>query len=376
MRPKFTIGIEEEFQTIDPRTRELRSHVSEIIEEGRLLLGEQIKPEMHRSVVEVGTAICKDVKEARQEVYRLRSIVHSLALKNNLRIAASGTHPFSDWRNEPITPNERYFEIVEELQDVARSNLIFGLHVHIGIEDRETVIAILNAARYFVPHILALSTNSPFWLGRNTGLKSVRSSIFKKFPRTGVPDYFASWSEFDNFVKLLIKTGCIDNGKKIWWDIRPHTFYPTLEFRMCDIPLRADETVALAALIQAIVVKLYGLYEKNLGFRMYRRSLIEENKWRAARYGLDGKLIDFGKKEEVLMRDLVRELLAFVDDVVDSLGSRQELNYIYQILEEGTGADRQLEVFRRTGDLRMVVDYITEETVRDVPQYLSAQSPH
>ncbi|MBI1748347.1 MAG: carboxylate-amine ligase [Acidobacteria bacterium] len=375
MRPKFTIGIEEEFQTVDPRTRELRSHVSEIIEEGRILLGEQIKPEMHRSVVEVGTAICRNIQEARQEVCRLRSIVSALAVKNDLRIAASGTHPFSDWRNEPITPNERYFEIVEELQDVARSNLIFGLHVHIGIEDRETVIAILNAARYFVPHILALSANSPFWLGRNTGLKSVRSSIFKKFPRTGVPDYFASWSEFDNFVKLLIKTGCIDNGKKIWWDIRPHTFYPTLEFRMCDITMRADETIAMAALIQAIVVKLYSLYEKNLGFRIYRRSLIEENKWRAARYGISGKLIDFGKREEVPTRDLIRELLAFVDDVVDELGSRQELNYIYQILEEGSGADRQLEVYRKTGDLRIVVDYIADETMRGIPQQFSATSP-
>jgi carboxylate-amine ligase len=374
MKPNFTIGIEEEFQTVDPETRELRSHISEIIEEGKMILGEQIKPEMHRSVVEVGTAICKNVQEARREVTRLRTIVHNLAFKNGLKIAAAGTHPFSDWRHEEITQHERYYGIVEELQDVARSNLIFGLHVHIGIEDRETSIALLNAARYFVPHILALSTNSPFWLGRNTGLKSVRTSIFKKFPRVGIPDYFSSWAEFDNYIKLLIKTGCIDNGKKIWWDLRPHAFFSTIEFRVCDIPLRIDETIALAALIQAITVKLYSLYEKNLGFRVYRRSLIEENKWRAARYGLDGKLIDFGKQKEVPMRELAYEMLEFVDDVVDELGSRQELEYIKTIVQEGTGADRQLEVFRKTQDMKAVVDYITSETIRGINQETIAAS--
>jgi len=248
------------------------------------------------------------------------------------------------------------------MQLVARANLIFGLHVHIGIEDRETAIHMMNHARYFLPHILALSTNSPFWLGMNTGLKSYRCKVFDKFPRTNIPDYFPSWGEYENFIKLLIKTNCIDNAKKIWWDIRPHPFFNTIEFRVCDIPMRADETIALAALIQATVAKLYKLYTANQGFRLYRRALIMENKWRAARYGLEGKLIDFGKQKEVPARDLVHEYLEFIDDVVDELESREELEYIHKILETGSGADRQLRVFQETGDLKKVVDYIIEET--------------
>ena len=249
------------------------------------------------------------------------------------------------------------------MQTVARANLIFGLHVHIGVEDRETAIHLMNAARYFVPHILALSTNSPFWVGMNTGLKSYRCKVFDKFPRTNLPDFFPSWGEYENFVKVLVKTNCIDNPKKIWWDIRPHPNFDTLEFRVCDIPMRADETVALAALIQATVAKLYKLYSANQSFRMYRRSLLMENKWRAARYGISGKLIDFGKQTEVPFRDLMQEYLAFVDDVVDELECREEINYVHKILEMGTGADRQLRVFQESdGDLRAVVDYIIEET--------------
>jgi len=220
----------------------------------------------------------------------------------------------------------------------------------------------MNAARYFLPHILALSTNSPFWLGMETGFKSYRCKVFDKFPRTNIPDYFTSWGEYESFVNLLVQTNCIDNAKKIWWDIRPHPNFSTLEFRTCDIPMRADETIAIAALIQATVAKLYKLFEANQGFRLYRRALIMENKWRAVRYGLDGKLIDFGKRIEVPVRDLIHEYLNFVDDVVDELGSRQEINYIHKILENGTGADRQLKVFHETNDLTRVVDFMIEET--------------
>ncbi len=256
---------------------------------------------------------------------------------------------------------------------VARANLIFGLHVHVGVEDREVAIHLMNAARYFLPHILALSTNSPFWLGMDTGLKSYRCKVFDKFPRTNIPDYFPSWGEYDSFVKLLIKTNCIDNAKKIWWDIRPHPNFPTLEFRICDVPLRADETLAIAALIQATIAKLYKLHAANQGFRLYRRVLIMENKWRALRYGIDGKLIDFGKQTEVPVRDLIYEYLNFVEDVVDELGSRQYINYIHRILEMGTGADRQLRVYRETGDLKKVVDYMIEETQAGLmPQSVNA----
>jgi glutamate---cysteine ligase / carboxylate-amine ligase len=363
MKPTFTIGIEEEYQTVDPVTRDLRSHIhAEIIEKGKLLLQERVKAEMHQSVVEVGTSVCSNIKDAKAEVKKLRRDMITLAKENGLRLASAATHPFADWRVQEIYPDERYHNIVEDMQLVARANLIFGLHVHIGVEDRETAIHMMNHARYFVPHILALSTNSPFWLGMNTGLKSYRCKVFDKFPRTNIPDYFPSYGEYENFVKLLIKTGCIDNAKKIWWDIRPHPFFNTIEFRICDIPMRVDETIALAALIQATVAKLYKLYEANQGFRLYRRALIMENKWRAARYGLNGKMIDFGKQTQVPVRELILEYLKFVDDVVDELGSREEIEYVHKIMEMGSGADRQIHVFEETGDLKKVVDYIIEET--------------
>lgn len=363
----FTLGIEEEFQIIDPSTGGLRSRVNEILDEGRMILGEQIKPEMHQSMVEVGTMVCRDIHEARADVTKLRRVIAELAGSKGLAIAAASTHPFSDWADQEIFQHERYFALIEELQQSARSLLIFGMHVHVGIQDKEAIIAVMNAARYMLPHVYALSASSPFWIRKNTGMKSFRYEVFKQFPRTGIPDYFNSWSEFENYVNLLIKTGCIDNGKKIWWDVRPHPFFPTLEFRVCDIPSRVEETLTIAALFQAITAKLYKLYRQNLGFRIYRRSLIEENKWRAARYGLDGKLIDFGKSEEVPVRKLILELLEFIDDVVDELGSREQINYVYKILEDGTSADRQLKVYKESGgDMRAVIDMLARETVEGV----------
>ena len=312
-RPSFTIGIEEEYQTIDPVTRDLRSHIhSEIIAKGKLRMEERIKAEMHQSVVEVGTGVCKNIKDAKAEVIELRREMIALARENGLLLAAGATHPFADWRTQEIYPDERYHRVVEDMQLVARANLIFGLHVHVGVEDRETTIHLMNSMRYFLPHLLALSTNSPFWLGMNTGLKSYRCKVFDKFPRTNIPDTFSSWSEFDNLVNLLIRTHCIDNAKKIWWDIRPHPFFNTLEIRICDIPLRVEETLALAALIQATLVKLYHLHSRNQSFRQYGRSLLMENKWRASRYGINGKLIDFGREVEVDERSLIGEYLEFV----------------------------------------------------------------
>jgi len=363
MLPSLTIGIEEEYQTIDPQTRDLRSHIGlEIIEKGRKVLVERVKPEMHQSVVEVGTRVCRNIQEARDELVMIRRSMIDLAKQNGLRLAAAASHPFALWSQQEIYPDERYHTIVEDMQMVARANLIFGLHVHIGVEDPETAIHIMNAARYFLPHILALSTNSPFWQGIETGLKSYRCKVFDKFPRTNIPDYFPSYGEYESFINLLIKTKCIDNAKKIWWDIRPHPYYSTLEFRICDIPMRVDETLALAALIQATVAKLYKLHSMNQGFRLYRRALIMENKWRAVRYGIDGKLIDFGKRVEVPLRDLMEEYFEIIDDVVDGLGCRSEINYIREILRNGTGADRQLRVWRETQDLKQVVDYIIQET--------------
>ena len=368
MFDQFTLGIEEEFQIVDPESRELRSHVSEFLEEGKMILGEQIKPEMIQSMIEVGTGICHNIQEARADISNLRGIIALLAEKNGLKIVAASTHPISRWQDQKIFDDERYELLVQELQTVARSLLIFGLHVHVGIPDRERQIHIMNASRYFLPHILALTTSSPFWMGHNTGLKSYRSEVFKQFPRSDIPDHFDSYSGFQRYVELLVKTGCINDGKKIWWDCRPHPFFPTLEFRICDIPTRVDDTVAIAALFQAIVAKLTKLIEKNLGFRLYRRMLIQENKWRAVRWGLDGMMIDFGKQKEVPTRDLVLELLEFVDDVLDDLGSRKEVEHIHTILARGTSADEQLRVYNETNDLKAVVDRLMELTMENVPR--------
>jgi carboxylate-amine ligase len=375
MFDEFTLGIEEEFQIVDPQTRQLRSHVSEILDEGKMLLGEQIKPEMIQSMVEVGTGICRNIQEARADITRLRSIISHLARKKGLEIVAASTHPISQWKEQKIYDDPHYELLIEELQMVARSLLIFGLHVHVGVADRERQIHIMNASRYFLPHVLALTTSSPFWLGTNTGLKSYRSEVFKKFPRTDIPDHFDSYQSFQRYVELLLKTKSISNPKKIWWDIRPHPNFPTLEFRICDIPTRVDDTIAIAALFQAIVAKLSKLIDKNLGFRLYRRMLIQENKWRAVRYGLEGKLIDFGKQKEVPVRDLILELLEFVDEVVDELGSRKEIEHIHTILERGTSADEQLQVFRETNELTSVVDRLIERTMENVPRDVDLTAP-
>jgi carboxylate-amine ligase len=357
----FTLGVEEEYMVIDPVTRELKSHEQKIVHEGQKILKDKVKAEMHQAVVEVGTDICQDIDEAFKDVASLRGNIAQIAGDMGLWIGASGTHPFSHWENQLITDHVRYNQIVNELQEAARSNLIFGLHVHVGMEDRKMAIHIANTARYFLPHVYALSTNSPFWEGRETGYKSFRTKVFDKFPRTGIPDYFENIEAYENYVNLLIKTNCIDNAKKIWWDLRVHPFFNTVEFRICDVPMTINETITIAALFQAICAKIYKLRGQNLNFMIYQRSLINENKWRAGRYGIDGTLIDFGKETEVNTRLLIYELLDFVDDVVDELGSRHIISYVSRIFEQGTGADRQLAVYRDTNSLVSVVDYIHDQ---------------
>jgi carboxylate-amine ligase len=363
MAHRFTIGVEEEFQIIDPETLELRSHVVQLISSAAARgVGDLVKQEMHQSIVETGTRICENVSELRLEMHRTRSELVLAAESTGLRVAAAGTHPFSSWIDQVISPGERYQNIVEEMGQLARSLLIFGMHIHIAMPDKQTTIDMMNMVRYFLPHLLALSTSSPFWMGRNTGLKSFRTTVFRRFPRTGIPEVFESWSEYENFINLLVKLNCIDTGKKIWWDVRPHPTYGTLEFRMFDTATRVEEAVAIAALTQAIVVKLHRLYTHNQSWRIYRRALIEENKWRAARYGIEGKLIDFGREAEVPMRELMLELMEFIDDVVDDLGSRSSVEYVHTILNEGTSAERQLRVYQQTGDLKEVVRHLVMET--------------
>jgi carboxylate-amine ligase len=355
---QFTIGVEEEYMILDPTTKELKSHQRAIVTEGQKLFNDKIKAEMHQAVVEVGTSICQNADEAFQEIQLLRTGVSEIANGLGFSIGASGTHPFSLWEKQLISDNERYQDLLNELQQAARSNLIFGLHVHVGIEDRKMAIHIANTARYFLPHIYALSTNSPFWESRNTGYKSYRSKVFDKFPRTGIPDYFESIEAYDNFIQLLIKTNCIDDAKKIWWDLRVHPVYNTIEFRICDIPMTIQETITIAALFQAICAKIYSLRRQNINFINYQRALINENKWRASRYGIDGLLIDFGKEKEVHVKELINELLEFVDGVVDELGSRHHIEKVQAIFKTGTGADKQLATYKETGSLIEVVKLI------------------
>ena len=360
--PKFTIGIEEEYQIIHPETRELTSYIQEFLERGRIILKDQIKPEFLQSQVEVGSRICTSIQEARGEIARMRREISRVAQEKGLCVAAAGTHPFTSWTTQEVTAGERYTKHEENMADVARQMLVFGMHVHIGIDDRELMIDVMNQARYFLPHLLALSTSSPFWHGRETGLKSYRTIILGNLPRAGIPPAFRSWAEYEQFVQMLVRTQCIDEATKIWWDIRPNPKYPTLEFRFADICTRIDEVICIAALQLAIVAKLIKLRQANIQWREYRRNLLAESKWRAVRYGIHGNLIDFGKRKEVPVDTLIRELLELIDDVTDELNIRQEVNYVHTILKEGTSADRQLEVYHRSRDLRAVVDHVVAET--------------
>jgi carboxylate-amine ligase len=367
---QFTLGVEEEFQIVDPNTRELRSHISQILERGgKTVLAERVRAEMHQSMVETGTGICHSIDQVRREVSELRQHLDWLARKSGLRIVAAGTHPFSDWKTQEITQAPRYSTLVEDLQDIARENLIFGMHVHVGIKSKEVAMFLANQVRYFLPHVLALSTSSPFWLGRKSGLKSYRCEVFKRFPRTGIPDEFRSYSQFQAFADLLVKVGSIDNAKKIWWDVRVHPFFDTVEIRICDMTTRVEDTVAMAALCQAIMAQLYLLYTRNQQWRTYGRALIEENKWRAVRYGIDARLIDFGKQAEIPARDLLSELLDFVEEAAVALGTRDELRgAIARISREGTSADRQLEIYEKGGmDPKKVVDHLIAETMEGIP---------
>jgi glutamate---cysteine ligase / carboxylate-amine ligase len=364
--PSLTLGVEEEYQIINPATRELESYITQMLLEDHRVLT-QIKPELHQSIVEVGTSICQSPAEVRAELVELRRGVMELAARRGFRIAAAGTHPFSHWTEQEITPLAHYVDVRESMQQLAEQLLIFGTHVHIGIEDREFLIDACNVARYVLPHLLCLSTSSPFWVGRNTGLKSFRSVIFRSFPRSGVPKVMNGWADYENYVETLVLTGSIPNGSKIWWDVRPHWKYPTLEFRICDVCTRVDEAVCIAAILQALIAKMWKMRRDNTTFRVYSADLIDENKWRAVRYGLDGKLIDFGKQREFPARDLIRELIEwFIGDMVDELGTRKEVEYAYRILAEGSSSDRQLAVYKRTGDLRAVVDHLIAETAEGV----------
>ncbi len=368
MTTGFTIGIEEEFQMVDRQTGQLCPRIQTILEKGSPIFGEKIKAEMLQPTVEINSDILPDIPTARKELQAMRAKLAQLVEREGLALISAGTHPSAQWQEEPRTPYERYIELEEEFQDVARSILIFGLHVHIGVENQEVAVELMNQVRTWLPHLLAISTNSPFWIRRLTGLKSYRSVVWKPFPRSGIPEVFPSWRDFDAYVQALVKTGTIDNGRKIWWDIRPHPFFSTIEFRICDMPATLDDTIAIAALCQALVAKLIWLNKRGLRTPALSSHFIEENKWRVIHLGLDAEVIDFVKERRLSMRESLSELLDFVNDVVDDLGSRREINYLRSLLEDprGTGADRQIAIYQQTGSLDAVIRLLMQQTIQGI----------
>jgi glutamate---cysteine ligase / carboxylate-amine ligase len=366
MSQRFTLGIEEEFQMVDKNTGQLASHIHTILEKGTPILGECIKPEMLQSTVEIVTNVCADIQAARLELGRLSKQLAELVDAEGLALVSAGTHPNAHWQDQERTRGERYEELEEEYQDVGRSILIFGLHVHVGIDDHELAIPLLNQLRTWLPHLLAISSNSPFWNDRYSGMRSYRSIVWKRFPRTGVPPHFASTNEFDHYVERLVQTGCIDNGKRIWWDIRPHPFFPTIELRVCDMPATFEDTLAIAAFFQALVAKLTWLHKRNITTYVLPSTFIEENKWRVARYGLDAEVVDFVQNRRLSMRESISETLDFVDDVLDDLGSHHEINYLRSLLADprGTGADRQIAVYKETGSTHAVTHFLMQQTMQ------------
>jgi carboxylate-amine ligase len=379
--PPLTLGIEEEYMIVDPETRALASSVEPMLTEGYAKLGEHVKAEFMQSQIEVAGEVCADVHAARAELIRLRQAMSDVAAQHGRRIAAAATHPFSSWRDQTVSAGERYADLYSDMQDVARRLVIFGMHVHLGFglsaEARALTIDVMNQMRYFLPHILALSTSSPFWHGRETGLKSYRSVIFESLPRTGIPPTFDSYGEYERMIGLLAKVGSLgkgaspENPARIWWDVRPNRRIGTLEIRIADICTTVDEAICVVAVIQSIAAMLIKLRAKNQSWRVYRSALIQENKWRAARYGIEGHLIDFGQEEAVSVPTLWEEILGLLDGVVDDLGTRQDVEYVRKILKNGTSADRQLATYQRAikqghsaqNALVQVMDRVLAETL-------------
>ncbi len=382
----LTLGVEEEYQIIHPETRDLHSFVQEFLEQSKQVLPEgTLKPEFMQSQIEVGSRVCRNIKEVRHELQRLRHSVGELASNNGLKIASASTHPFANWSAQEITAGDRYKQLLDQMQGVASQLLIFGFHIHLGlggIENNDLKIEIMNQLRYFLPHILALSSSSPFWQGRKTGLKSYRSVIFEMLPRTGMAPAFSSFSEYENYLEMLQRVGTIskdDNtgkadGTKIWWDIRPHPKFGTLEVRIPDICTKVEEAVCLAAILQSLTATLIDLRQKNQSWRIYRSHHIVENKWRAMRYGIDGKLVDFGKEEEVPMSFLAIEIVELVEKQAKALGCWEEVRYVETILKEGSSADRQIRTYEKALNkgasqdeaLQAVVDNLIQETMEGI----------
>ena len=369
--PSFTFGIEEEYHLVDLATRNPASAPAALMTTLSGRLGEHFSPEFLRSQIEIGTPVLSSFKEARSELARLRREVATCALAHGLAPIAAGTPPIGRWSSLETTPKERYQELARDLAIVGQRLVICGMHVHVGIEDQDLRIDIMNQVRYFLPHLLMLSTSSPFWDGRDTGLKSYRLAVSQESPRKGLPGRFNGWDEYQRTIDVLVNAGVIEDASKIWWDLRPSARFPTLEMRITDVATRIDDAVTIAALYVSLCRMLYRLRRQNLSWRTYPVFLLEENRWRAQRYGVDGSLLDFGKGALVPYAYLLEEILELIREDADALGCSSEIARAREIAANGTSADRQLGVYRQTlaaggspdSAIRAVVDHLVTETV-------------
>ncbi len=368
-----TVGIEEEYLLVDRRTRDLVTEIPEkLMAACEAELGDRVSPELLRSQIEVGTSVCAGLDEARFELAGMRATIVELSDPFGLAPIAVSTHPFASWKTQRATERDRYQQIADELEVVGRRALICGMHVHIGIENADLRIDLMNQIRYFLPHLLALSTSSPFWRGEETGLMCYRLSVFDNLPRTGLPEQFDSFSEFERLVKNLVSVGVLDNGTKLWWDVRPSVRFPTLEMRITDMCTRLDDAITIAALYQSVLHMLLRLRRDNQRWRLYPQMLMEENRWRAQRYGTEGELVDFGKWAAVPFESLLEELIELVRYDAELLGCVAEIEHAREIVSRGTSSHMQRHVYGaalaagadREEALRDVVDWLIEETAQ------------
>lgn len=371
-RPAFTLGIEEEYLIVDRETRDLiKSPPEELWEQVGDVLGSQVTQEFLKAQIEVGTKVCARVSEAREDLARLRRDLSKVVSEYGAAIIAASTHPFANWAQQETTEQPRYQNLAADYQQVARQLVICGMHVHIGIEDPHVRIDMMNQIRYMLPHLLALSASSPFWDGVDTGLLAYRLVIFQNLPRTGIPQEFVSWGEYQRYVEILVNAGLIEDATKLWWDIRPSFRYPTLEMRVCDVCTRLEDAMTIAALYQCLLSYLYRLRRNNQKWRIYPPGIIEENLWRAQRYGVEGSLVDFGKGTLVPVSDLIDELIELVAQDAIELDVRDELRHARTIIAQGTSANRQLATYENAKGsgasereaLQAVVDELIVDTL-------------
>ncbi len=367
MSEDFTIGVEEEYQIINPTTRELRSRVQQILPIAQKTLGDQVQPEIHRSQIEIGTPICRTLSEVRTELVRLRREVIAAAGIDGNQIAAAGTHPFSSWEQQQIVPKERYQGLMRDYQQLTREQVIFGCHVHVGISDRSLAMGVMNRARVWLAPMLALAASSPFWLGKDTGYASYRTEIWSRWPISGPPLIFDSVAEYEALVEVLVKTASVEEATKIYWDVRPSERYPTVEFRVTDVCMTVDEAVMVAGLVRALARTCYEQAKRDEPFPTARHELIRAAHWRAARYGLETELIDVGEGGVVPARELVERFLAFVRPSLEEYGDWEEISsLVRETMQQGNGATRQREAYKRTGRLEDVVDLIVAQTAKGI----------